>query len=423
MQQSQPSNSSLYTRCHMDAETRTRWTSRSLWWTGLGRMIEMFQRHPGSLRWIESVCGSGTKHMVPSNPTVKDIFQRDERLDVAEVLVHPTLIFECSSFWRRREWKAESSPTCMNLTDKAIQIALGLGLEGFKASARWLTKWKCRHAVGMRCGTNSSQKVPADYAELIQHFRASITKFRKAKDITPSRIVNIDQTMCMFDMPGTRTNNVRGSKTIRIKTTRAEIKGFTVSRQQLQLERNFQLSLCSRNEREFLVKESDRKSTSLQMSVQVSTNGWMTAEQYHRWLVQVYRKEGDRRLLIINSYKPHKSEDSVRVADDVLIIPGGCTSIVQPMDKCINKPFKESMRGSWQTWMRQDWVLTKAGNLKQPTRQDAINWVSAAWDSIKQDTIIRSFLVCGILWMNQRTTWLAATFLMWTQTQSHQRKT
>jgi len=33
---------------------------------------------------------------------------------------------------------------------------------------------------------------------------------------------------------------------------------------------------------------------------------------------------------------------------DVIIISGGCTSIVQPMDKCINKPFKESMRQSWQ---------------------------------------------------------------------------
>ena len=52
----------------------------------------------------------------------------------------------------------------MSLTEKAIQIALGLGLEGFKAGAGWLTKWKCRHAVGMRCATNSSQKVPADYA-------------------------------------------------------------------------------------------------------------------------------------------------------------------------------------------------------------------------------------------------------------------
>ena len=79
-----------------------------------------------------------------------------------------------------------------------------------------------------------------------------------------------------------------------------------------------------------------------------------------------------------------------------IMIPGGCTSIVQPMDKCINKPFKESMRQSWQGWMREGRAKTKMGNLKQPTRQDAINWVSKAWDSIKQETIANSFLICGI---------------------------
>ena len=46
--------------------------------------------------------------------------------------------------------------------------------------------------------------------------------------------------------------------------------------------------------------------------------------------------------------------------------------------------------------MRQDKARTKKGNLKQPTRQDAIDWVSKAWESIKLDTIIHSFLMCGI---------------------------
>ena len=81
---------------------------------------------------------------------------------------------------------------------------------------------------------------------------------------------------------------------------------------------------------------------------------------------------------------------------EVTIIPEGCTSIVQPMDKCINKPFKDHMRASWQEWMRQDRAKTKSRNLNQPTRQDAINWVSKAWDLISLDTLIRSFKVCGI---------------------------
>ena len=43
--------------------------------------------------------------------------------------------------------------------------------------------------------------------------------------------------------------------------------------------------------------------------------------------------------------------------------------------------------------MREDRAKMKMGNLKQPIRQDAINWVSKAWDSIKKETL---FLVCGI---------------------------
>ena len=46
--------------------------------------------------------------------------------------------------------------------------------------------------------------------------------------------------------------------------------------------------------------------------------------------------------------------------------------------------------------MRQDQAKTKSRNLKQPIRQDAINWVSKARYSISPDTLIKSFKVCGI---------------------------
>ena len=38
---------------------------------------------------------------------------------------------------------------------------------------------------------------------------------------------------------------------------------------------------------------------------------------------------------------------------------------------------------------------TPSGNLKQPARQDVIDWVSQAWSSIKKETLVHS-LVCGI---------------------------
>ena len=106
-------------------------------------------------------------------------------------------------------------------------------------------------------------------------------------------------------------------------------------------------------------------------------------------------------MVVVDSYKLHQSAASIENAQrecnaDVVIIPGGCTSIVQSMDRCINKPFKDSMRVSWEEWMCGDRPKTMMGNLKQPTQQDVMNWVSKAWYSIKQETLVRSFLVCGI---------------------------
>lgn len=40
---------------------------------------------------------------------------------------------------------------------------------------------------------------------------------------------------------------------------------------------------------------------------------------------------------------------------------------------------------------------TVCSNLKQPTRQNVIDWVSVAWNSIKAGTIVDSFACCGIM--------------------------
>ena len=249
------------------------------------------------------------------------------------------------------------------------------------------------------------QTVRRDYLQIMQinfTLQKIVITIRKAESIGPADIINMDQTICRFDMPPSRTNNKRGERTIRIKTTRAEKKGFTVALAATASGKKFPAVIMFK-ERGGSLGVHVRRSVCIPPNVRVraSTNGWMTADEYQHWLAYVYGKETQRRLLIVDSYKPHQTEDSVKkVKDscnsDVIIIPGGCTSIVQPMHRCINRPFKEHVRASWQEWMRQDRAKTKKGNLKQPTRQDAINWVSKAWESIKQETLTRSFLMCGI---------------------------
>ena len=63
------------------------------------------------------------------------------------------------------------------------------------------------------------------------------------------------------------------------------------------------------------------------------------------------------------------------------------------------------------------------GNLKQPTRQDAINWVSYVWDSITPDILIRSFKEWGIPIhsMALKMTWYLMTYLLWIKSQKIKR--
>ena len=79
----------------------------------------------------------------------------------------------------------------------------------------------------------------------------------------------------------------------------------------------------------------------------------MTAPEYNQWLTNVFKQKDKQRLLAVDSYRPHVSEESADIVKsrcnaDLVIIPGGCTAIAQPMDRCINHPFKQRMREQWQ---------------------------------------------------------------------------
>ena len=208
--------------------------------------------------------------------------------------------------------------------------------------------------------------------------------------------------MCRFDMAPNKTNSAIGTKSIRITTTKSTKKGFTVALAANGAgEKLLALIIFKEKGRKLGPRVSKSLSFPANAWVTATTNGWMTSPMYNWWLNNLYGYDQQRRLLIVDKYKSHTVEDNMRTVkincnSDLLFIPAGCTPLVQPMDVSINRPFKNKMQEIWVAWFSTHTEQTTQGNLKKPTRQRVIDLVSAAWENVNPQTIVQSFMLCGI---------------------------
>ena len=101
-------------------------------------------------------------------------------------------------------------------------------------------------------------------------------------------------------------------------------------------------------------------------------------------------------LLVFDNFKEHLKEEVLAKLTEsnisYVIIPGGCTSKIQPLDVCLNKPFKTYLRGAWEEYMvNQARRSSDASSIPTASRTEIIQWVVAANDCLNsQGDMIQS---------------------------------
>nr|XP_028597585.1 uncharacterized protein LOC114603030 [Podarcis muralis]XP_028597587.1 uncharacterized protein LOC114603030 [Podarcis muralis]XP_028597588.1 uncharacterized protein LOC114603030 [Podarcis muralis]XP_028597589.1 uncharacterized protein LOC114603030 [Podarcis muralis] len=101
---------------------------------------------------------------------------------------------------------------------EAKRIAVGKGIHDFTGSPSWCYRFMKRCGLAMRTKTRIAQKMPEEYESKILSFHKFVIDARKKNGFENGQIGNMDEV----PLPSNRAVDLKGAKTIAVKTSRQE---------------------------------------------------------------------------------------------------------------------------------------------------------------------------------------------------------
>lgn len=119
---------------------------------------------------------------------------------------------------------------------------------------------------------------------------------------------------------------------------------------------------------------------------------------WQSWLCSLLRKKS---RLVWDSFQAHLVDSVKRAArqkkNDIAVILGRLTSILQLLEIFLNKPFKDRLCEQWDNWMIEGQKsFTPAENVRAASLPAVCSWVLDTWHSISAKMVAQSFKKCGI---------------------------
>ncbi|KAH7958751.1 hypothetical protein HPB49_004450 [Dermacentor silvarum] len=229
-----------------------------------------------------------------------------------------------------------------------------------------------RAGFSLRRRTSVCQKLPATYEEKVLTFHRHFLRLRDSRRYLLGQIGNADQAPVYFDVTSNTTVSVKGARDVNLLTTGNEKLRFTVMLSCLADGTKLRLYIAFK--RKTMPKETLPKG----VAVRANAKGFMTDEV----VVELYRlvwllKPGASlmreipNLLVLDSFRAHLTAKVKAVLQkertDTLIIPGGLTGQLQPLDVGVNKPTRTSCA------LKTSGYLQRTANLPQAVRADPSN--------------------------------------------------
>ncbi|KAG0439649.1 Tigger transposable element-derived protein 6 [Dictyocoela muelleri] len=123
-----------------------------------------------------------------------------------------------------------------------------------------------------------------------------------------------------------------------------------------------------------------------------NSKSWMTREIFDKWLDKLNRKmSGKNRkiLLILDNATVHNIRRNFSNIE-LYFLPKNCTSMVQPLDQCIIRSFKENYRKylARENTLYDDGEKSYCEIIKNFKIINSLNLIMLSWEIVTKETII-----------------------------------
>jgi len=252
----------------------------------------------------------------------------------------------------------------------------------FRFSNGWFRRFLSFHQVSLQFVTNTASKLPSDFSDAIlnwMRFNRRNSQLRPRNGPEPgdipaaigqyalANIVNMDQTPLPFEYLEGRTYNQKGEKTIWAQSSQS---GWDKRQATIQLT-VFADGIPRVKPLVFFhgmgvgaTIVTQQATYDARVVVKFNPKAYANSSNMVEWLDEqlILILEDRPTLLVLDLFRAHKTEEVLDTfsANDIVVsmIPGGCTSLVQPLDVSINRPFKDILRVSGLTFRSKRKRLT-----------------------------------------------------------------
>ena len=252
--------------------------------------------------------------------------------------------------------------------------------------------------IVIRSKTHEAQTHPREKQEEAKQFVQSVLPLIQQPCRHKDFIANMDQTPVFFSMTPNTTLETQGSRSVHVRassgsTMRVTLAVFvTANGEMLPPYMVYKGKANGRINREFTDDKNDYPKDCFYAA---QPKAWMDERICLEWAEKVVKPwaqkapEGITPLLFLDSYKCHLMS-SVNTAIEELgveveYIPGGCTSLCQPVDVGINKPLKNRIRAAWEQYMLEEGLAQD--KTTPPSRPTIAKWCDMALKELDGDII------------------------------------